>query len=191
MPINDGDTITRGGRNFRVNIHNDPDTGPPWEEHDGHGPVREIRHGHGWGHVKKRPGERVLHSNHRNVWLYDWQEACKLARKDGWNAEPYDAPGRIERAVLADFDYLRRWLGGQWGWVYLQVTLLDASGEDVESQYLGGFESNDDDGITAAADELADELLHPLQQAWRRALSEARQRHNLQRLAQVQAAVLL
>lgn len=189
MPIYDGDTFTRGGRNFRVNICHDHHMGPPWKEHDGHGPVREAGIGYN-GHPQKRPGERVLQQARRTAWLYDWQDACKQARKDGWNAPPYDAPGRVERAVQADFDYLRRWLDNQWSWVYLEVTLLDAGGGDVQSEFLGGFESTDDDGIAAAANELADQLLYPLQQAWRRALAERRVQRNLERLAAVQAAAL-
>lgn len=189
MPIYDGDTFTRGGRNFRVNIHHDPDLGPPWKEHDCHGPVREVSIGYS-GYPEKRPGERVLYQTRHTTWLYDWQAACKMARQDGWNAEPFDGPNRIERAVLADFKRLQGWLDGSWYWVYFEVTLLDAVGDDVGSAYLGAIESDYGDYGTEVANELADELLHPLQQAWRQALAERRVQRNLERLAAVQAAVL-
>lgn len=189
MAIYDGDTFTRGGRNFRISIHHDSDMGAPWDEHDGHGPVRQTGIGHS-GHPEKRPGERVLHTNRRTAWLYDWQAACKLARKDGWNAEPYDAPGRIERAVLADFKRLQGWLDGTWYWVGIEVTLLDADGDYVDSASLWGIESDFGDYGQTVANELADELLHPLQQRWRQALAERRVQRNFERLASVQAAVL-
>ena len=188
MAIYDGDIFTRGGRNFRVNTHHDSDSGEPWHEHDGHGPVRAVHTG--WGHVQKRPGERVLHTSRHTAWLYDWQAACKMARKDGWNAPPHDAPGRIERAVLADFNRLAGWLDDQWHWMGIEVTLLDADGDDVDSQSLWGIESDCGDYGNEIASELADQLLHPLRQAWRRALAERRVQRNFERLAAVQAAVL-
>ena len=74
MAIYDGDTFTRGGRNFRISIHHDSDMGAPWDEHDGHGPVRSVSARYGLRHRGiKRPGERVLHNDRNGTWLYDWQ----------------------------------------------------------------------------------------------------------------------
>lgn len=149
----DNDTIEVSGLTFRVNF--EYDAGRPWENSDGHGPVREASHGYD-GHIIKRPGERVLYAGGRNEysWVYDWQEACKLARKDGWNAEPYDAPGRIERAVQADFDYLRQWCTEQWQYVCVVVTHIckDDDGDYVEGETdsLCGVESYKDYHQTVA-----------------------------------------
>lgn len=188
MQLQDGDTFIRGGRKFLARINPD-DMGPPWKEHDGHGPVREVRANH-YGHTSKRPGERVLHSNRHTVWLYDWQEACKLARKDGWDAEPIGEPGRIERAVLADFKRMQGWLDGTWCWVGIEVKLLDANDNEEDATALWGIESDFGDYGEEVASQLADELLHPLQQRWRQALAERRAQRSLERLAAVQAAVL-
>lgn len=187
--MQDGDIFIRGGRRFRVHIHSDTDMDPPWEAHDGHGPVRETRRDYN-RHTSKRPGERILHENRHTVWLYDWQAACKLARKDGWNAEPFDAPNRIERAVLADFNRLRGWLNEDWWWVGIQVVMIDADGDEIDSASLWGIESDFGDYGREVADELADELLHDRRQAWRRALQQRREQRNLERLAAVMGSVL-
>lgn len=37
------DEVTRDGFTLRAHIKHDGDTGAPWEEHDGHGPVSDWR----------------------------------------------------------------------------------------------------------------------------------------------------
>lgn len=44
----DGDTFEHSGYTFRVQFKRDDDTGPPWEECDGHGLSRAA---HVWGEV--------------------------------------------------------------------------------------------------------------------------------------------
>ena len=174
----DGDTFERHGLTFHVRLLVDDDREPPWQREEGHGPVRQCR-----SRDDKRPGERILAGDHRNgYWLYDWQAACRLARKDGWNAEPYGAPNRIERSVQADFDYLRRWLDDQWCYIGVVVELVDADGETVGDESLWGIESDAYDCITDTAYDLADALARqhgclPEQcsAAWRAALHEARE----------------
>ena len=97
-------------------------TGPPWDEIEGHGPVVEAgRHSHRSGN--KRPGWRPLHSPVivRTQLYYDWKEACRMARVEGWDAPPYGEPGRIQRAVQHDFDYLRQYVAGDWGYVCVVI----------------------------------------------------------------------
>ena len=48
------DTIERDGFTLRARIEHDSDTGAPWEEHDGHGPVSD------WEVRDKLPGELIL-----------------------------------------------------------------------------------------------------------------------------------
>lgn len=147
---------TDDGFTVRVEYHYDYDAGSPWEHDEGHGGVR-IVHAH-YGRPQKRPGERVLHSDRWCHWLYDWQGACKKARAEGWNAKPYDAPARIERAVQADFDYLRGWLNDDWHYAGIIVTVCDATGVQPVDDACWGFETLNDYHETAGQ-EMADACL--------------------------------
>lgn len=152
--------INYRGLRFQVTIIEDNDGRVPWAMFDGHGPVR-----HQWQqgrYVQKKPGERVLHRECDVVYLYDWQAACKKARKDGWNAEPHDAPNRIERAVQADFDYLRDFLRGEWCYIGVCVAMTNDDGEQLTEPYehaTWGIESNSDEYIIEVARELAGDLI--------------------------------
>lgn len=157
--MNSGDTFTipeAPGCTFRVSVEDDDCKDPPWECCDGHGPVRQVYAY--YGRPEKRPGERILHEDRGTYWLYDWEAACKMAREDGWNAAPYDAPNRIERAVQADFDYLRGWLTDQWNYVGVCVRMIDDNDEPITGEYdhaLWGIESDAKDYIEETAHELA------------------------------------
>jgi len=172
------------GCTFEFTVHDDNDQGAPWEQCDGHGPVREVRAY--YNHPEKRPGERILHQDGRTYWLYDWQAACKLAREDKWNAEPFDAPNRIERAVQADFDYLRGWLSGQWNYVGVGVQMDDDDMSQGEFEFaLWGIESSEREYIKQVARELAFELAQTRgvdtesrRKAWLGAIKEARERRH-------------
>lgn len=82
----EGDTITAKCGKFTVKarIVRDEDSGPPWENCDGHGPVSEWR-----PKDSKRPGEVVLHEYRGSCRFYDWQDAMKLAKRDGWGFLPH------------------------------------------------------------------------------------------------------
>ena len=143
--------ITIDGREYRVEIEQDEFADAPWDNSDGHGPVRRSNRRHVEGESDKRPGERPLNSpsRHEYQFYYDWQSACLTARADGWNHAPYDAPNRVQRAVQADFDYLRGYLAGDW--CYVSVTVTDD--ETGESDTLCGVED-----IGGYAQEVAQEL---------------------------------
>lgn len=168
------------GHEFRLRVMADDTSEAPWERCDGHGPVRCG------SSSDKRPGERLLCSSHHSRWYYDWQAACKLARKDGWNTKPYDAPNQIERAVQADFDYLRRWLNNDWCYIGVCVELLDEDGDPATDKYANavwGIESESDEYIAEVAIEMANQCaesegitLQQRSKAWRGALHEARER---------------
>jgi len=141
------------GLRFRVHIEQDDNDEAPWERNDGHGPVRQTSDG------LKRPGERVLHKDRWTSWLYDWQAACKLARKE-WGCQD------IEVAVQADFDRLRRWLRSDWYYVGVCVEVIDDNGDAVTDKYehaLWGIESDCEDYIEETAHELAEQCFA----AWR------------------------
>jgi hypothetical protein len=173
------DTIELRGLTFRVDIRPDDSIGAPWAEHDGHGPVRSERYTPGSTHRNvKRPGERVLYTDRGYSWLYDWQGAMELAKKDGWGIGPDQlaaltsklgrapTPGEIRvAAVQRDFDYCRGYLAGDWQWCGVIVTLLDVDIKPVQEnsvtqcfESLWGMESSDYRHIDETARELASEI---------------------------------
>lgn len=162
------ETIELKGLTFRVDIRHDDSMGAPWDEHDGHGPVREARYEYR-SRIAKQPGERVLHTERGYAWVYDWQGAMTLAKRDGWGLGPDDLaalakklgrdplPGEIRvAAVQGDFDYCRGYLEGDWHWCGAVVTLLDVDGEPThECESLWGMESSDYKYFDTTARELA------------------------------------
>ena len=151
------ETRESGTMSFRIEWVYDHDCDPPWDREDGHGPVSD------WEHRSKRPGEMILNSNRGSHRFYDFAEAVKLARKDGWNTAPFDWPtngARAHAAALADFDYLRRFCNDQWHYCGIVVTLLDADGDpDSVDASLWGIESEGDDYHEEVIGELIAECL--------------------------------
>ena len=164
-------TIEHAGLSFGVSTAHDHDHGAPWDENDGHGPVREASY-RGYRYPTKEPGERVLWSDRGDALLYDYAGAMKLAERDGWGLSPEAtaklaaklgrAPkaGEIRaQAVEHDFNYLRGYANGDWSYVGVIVTLLDTDGDDTdESESLWGVESSCSDYINETAAELAEQL---------------------------------
>jgi hypothetical protein len=136
----------------RVNYWDDYDQDPPWVRDDGHGSIRFVR-----SRDMKRPGERPMRSDSRELALYDWQGACKKAREEQWG------PGAIEEAVQADFDFLQGFLMNNWSYVGITVTLeLFPQYEDT----CGGFESYNDyheEGARDRAKELVRQYLDDIE----------------------------
>ena len=103
------------GHRITIESHYDEDMGPPWKEHDGHGPVSE------WTRREKLPGERVLCDDRGSKRFYDFQEAVKLAKADGWGVSGGKLPGEsasqyAARAVDADYKHLKAWCDNEWFW---------------------------------------------------------------------------
>lgn len=73
----------QGALTISAMIEHDSDHGAPWDECDGHGPVSE------WTRRAKRPGEFVLNRDRDSFRYYDFQEACRIARRDRWGVSPY------------------------------------------------------------------------------------------------------
>lgn len=175
----DGDTFTHEGMRFIVRFEHDADSGAPWDGCDGRGLVRKSTSPHYDGKSDKRPGERPMNQPDRNEYqfYYDWRETLKIAKRDGWNTEPFDAPNPAVRAVQADFDYLRAWLNDDWQYVGVVVQRIGADDEPIgESVSLWGVETCKDYHC-AAAHELAEALAHAARETWRKALHEARERN--------------
>lgn len=146
------------GARFAAKIELDTDHGAPWDEEDGHGPVSE------WTSRDKSPGELVLAEDGRRRRYYDFAEACKIARRDGWDAPPYGTGTRRQRAsraARADFDRLRAYCNGDWGYVGVIVAAVcDCCGtvnRDNQAS-LWGIESDAKEYLETVAFELLAEL---------------------------------
>lgn len=89
---------------------------------------------------------------------YDFQEAVKIARLEGWDTAPYGQGTKGERAAraaMADYARLRRWCDDEWR--YVGVGVIDIT-DDAETDYshsLWGVESDDEEFIAEVARELA------------------------------------
>jgi hypothetical protein len=169
----DGDTFEHGGRTFRFKSEWDGDIGPPWKEHDGHGPVSDHKH-HPFGYGSKppkAPGERILYWDRGYYRTYDVAEATRIAKRDGWGlgekalAELTKRLGRkptrkqiVAEAVERDFDYLRGWCTDEWSWMSVGVEEVESG----ETEWLGGIQSDDYDYHAEVANELADQINHTL-----------------------------
>jgi hypothetical protein len=149
--------LEHNGHEYTVTIEDDTNTGAPWLESEGHGPVSE------WTTRDKRPGELVLSEDGRAKRFYDFSAACKLARADGWDAAPYNTGQESKRqqaqkAALSDFDYLRRWCAGDWRYVGVTVRRAGDCACCAPSESVWGVESGCEDYILEIAAQLADEL---------------------------------
>jgi hypothetical protein len=163
MLFND-DTFNHDGRKFKVTFPHDDTLIEPWKEFDGHGPVSE------WTRRAKASGELVLVSDRGMHRYYDFAEAVKIAKRDGWDAKPYsDTETRGQKAAkaaMADYNHLRRYLTDQWHYVGCVVQLVDDSGNDIdESESLWGIESDDYEGLESVAHECASEIVARLETA--------------------------
>ncbi|MEY4907996.1 MAG: hypothetical protein RL260_1714 [Pseudomonadota bacterium] len=161
---------------FRVRHYVDDVHGYPWGEMTMLGEVREVRanrysyHNHATG---KRPGERVLDWTNSAGWAYDWLGAVKEARRHGASG-----PDAV-KAANHEFEYLRRYLTGQWHWMGVAVTATKCPPEldavraklDEFDHALWGCESDAHDYTKEVAEELACDLVRSAKAA--RAASKA------------------
>lgn len=168
------ETITHAGREFSVECYYDDHMGPPWEEHDGYGPVSEWRY-----RDTKRPGEIPI-AGERDFQrrFYDFAEATRIAKRDGWGLGGTEAfefackigriPTRkqiIREAVMRDMERLRGWCNDKWHWMGVEVTLLNRHGEETRfSESVWGIES-DGDYWREVAEDCAANALHEYEKA--------------------------
>lgn len=165
----DGDTFDHDGHTFQVSFPWDDCRDLPWEREDGHGPVSDWRRA-GWrGYASKAPGERLLCWDHGSGRFYDFAEACRIALRDGWgfggkSASDWMASGMSAQQVAAkaaeeDFNRLRRFCNGDWGYCGCVVSLLNADGSPMAESSLWGIETDAEEYLEEVAHELAGELL--------------------------------
>ncbi len=165
MEAYDQTEYEHAGHTIRIQWHFDQDTGAPWEEHDGHGPVSD------WTRRDRLPGERLLHSDHGSKRFYDYAEAIKIAKRDGWDAKPYKTDTKGEqaaRAVEADFQWLRSWCNDGWHWCGYTVEIdgmkYDESLWGIDSDSQAEFEK---EAVQTAKDWLDTELAESFDAACR------------------------
>lgn len=157
----DGESITLDFEGWRIvaTIHDDDHNPKPWENEDGHGPVS------GWTTRDKAPGELVLNEDGRSKRFYDFAEAVKIAKRDGWNSEPFDdgltGGAKAAKAARADYERLRRWCNDDWRYigVALQVWFEDIQLTDEYGAALWGIESDAGEYCTETANELISEAM--------------------------------
>lgn len=162
----DGDIIARDGVRFRVAIERDEDAPPPWEWYDGHGSVSN------WTSREKRPGELILIRDQGSYRYYDFQEAVKIARREGWGGCKGNFPTRRAKAAAAaraNYEFLRRWCNDDWEWVWVSVTPFYPDGDENDDlmESCGGVCSDDSDYMV---DELIDCALYNINQRLERVI---------------------
>ena len=150
------------GNKFKMELSYDDIGGMPWEEDVRYGRVSE------WTTRDKRPGEVLLCIDGRSKRYYDMQGAVKLARREGWEIEPYNTGTKGEqarRAAQADFERLRAWYDGNWWYAVLHVVMLDDEGEELDDyrERLGGVEDGYNKKFAGYVMECAQELAQEIE----------------------------
>lgn len=159
LHVDETSEIEHEGFTLTATIHRDETYDPPWDAHDGHGPVSD------WTRRQKAPGERILCEDGAAHRLYDFAEAVKIARRDGWRGLAEDTEGTPRqiavRAAEADFQRLRDWCNDGWWWVGVAVTVSRADVQ-LTGKYehaLWGIESDAGPYLNEVAQDLAEEAL--------------------------------
>lgn len=143
-------------------VYHDDDASPPWKRDDGHGPVSE------WTERDKEPGERVLSSDGRSHRFYDFAEAVKIARRDGWGSEGdagLNPRQKAARAAEHDFTVLKAWCDNEWHYsgVAVRIWRADVPLTGKYDHALWGVERNypgsDNGYLTECANQMLDEAL--------------------------------
>ena len=182
--IHHDDIITHEGARFLVLFEHDGDAGPPWENGDFHGPVSD------WTSRDKRPGEVVLHADRGSKRFYDFAEATRQAKAQGWGVSEEELnilrhrlgrePTRkeiVKRAVECDFKHLKGWCGGVWSYQTVIVHMVDANDEIIENpdyeQMMSGVEDGDNSYLEETAHELAGEILWRVMPEFEREMRKA------------------
>lgn len=139
----DTKTLTRDGVEILIQHVHDEYANAPWDNEDGHGPVSD------WTRRDKRAGELVLCSDRDSKRYYDYAEAVRIAKRDGWG------PGKPHEAARADYDRLRAWCNDQWYYIGIVATI-----GNVAHASLWGIESDSsEEYLIEVENELADEAL--------------------------------
>ncbi len=147
-------TCEADGFTCTATLYSDDNCDAPWERDCGHGPVSD------WVRRGKRPGERVLSQDRGTKRYYDFEDAMKIARRDG--RKPGEtAKAYIARAVEHDFAVLKAWCDDEWRYYGVAVTVSKA-GVNLTGRYehaCWGIEGNYPGGDNSYFVEVANEQL--------------------------------
>lgn len=124
----DGEIFEHDGMHFKFETQWDDSGDTPWEREEGHGPVSD------WTSRAKRAGELELCRDGQFRRYYDFAEACKLARRDGWGF----LPGKLETVQMPDgtwHAYVRNVGNGK-------LTQLEAKAADINTAIRGVYASH-------------------------------------------------
>ena len=125
-----------------------------------------------WTTRSKSAGERLLVADSYSGRYYDFAEAMKIAKRDGWGLSDdglaklterlghTPTKGQItEAAVEHDFQYLKDWCDEKWHYIGVIVTLFNEDDEEQDSDSIWGVEDYGSH-YQELASELADGLIH-------------------------------
>lgn len=162
------------GYRAEIEIEQDNDMGPPWEEHDGHGVIVEGYES------EKQPGWRKLApTGTRDVWRwYDVQASMEIAKRDWVSPKGEGTKGqRAAKAVETDFQHMQDWCEDRWYWVGYIVKVYDKGDRLVGDDSLWGID-DEEYAIVEAKEQakyIVEKDMERRHDAWRSALREARE----------------
>lgn len=150
--------IERDGFTITPRLEADDCGETPWQREDGHGPVSD------WTTRDKLPGERVLIADRGSKRYYNFAEAVRIARADGWgDGKPVGSRSAKQYAADAakdDFRRLSAWCNDQWSYVGVVLSISRAGVVlDDHAASLWGIESDAGEYLQEVAEELVDEAL--------------------------------
>lgn len=156
----------------------------PHEEHDGHGVVMDFDYDptdvealierQRWDEDEQSSPEAMEEvaraglfkllgygSGRGSKRYYDVWETMKIAVTQ-WGVSPDDKQAIYER-VMRDYEYIDSWYSDDWCWSYIEVTMLNADGEELTqyTQSRGGFEY----GLYANEENIADNVNEMVREA--------------------------
>lgn len=172
----EGEEVTAlpNGWSLVVKVENDQDSGPPWEDCDGMGVIKESR----W-HPGDSYTDWILNDQH-NYRYFDWKATLPIAIKEGLDAPPYRTGNKREQAMRAmkrTYEFLRAWCNDEWYYVGIIVELHDERGCLLGESSCWGFES---ENISYVTSEVRAWACHLIRDA-RKAVQEQRRQERISR----------
>lgn len=168
--IGDTRTFIYNGERFTATIEQDDWHERPWEASEGETVLRAERYDY---RNKKRPHELIVWDGVRrydDVYVLDLHEALKQAHEAWGIADRKQALDAIAKSVACSV----AWLNDEWCWVHVDVR----SHRTGETESLSGIESYTDYALSDdVVLNMAHQIQHTRREAWRKALTKARDRH--------------
>lgn len=146
------DTLQIGKHTFHVFVSPDDSGETPWGNDCVFDGVVSASP-RNWTRRDKAPHERIIYQGRQHdAWLFDVKRYIAVAVSQGCTRK--QAAEQLE----ASFKRLQAWCQDEWSYVVLEVRRVDADGEELEADYLGGMESDCKDYIGSTAREMAEAM---------------------------------